>query len=286
MLAHGHYGRYALCVAQHGIIQTACHSHVAADIFVDFVAVHVVGREALLVEPELFEEAAVRELGYGLPAVDELLVLMLACKLQGVHDGVVPQRLYLDGVSGALRDGTSVDHSRHPRQGSVVGRSPYQAVVVHDHLAAAHAAAIGLQDGLHGLAVARPQLLRADMSFEILQRPVEPQRCVGRDCRRGRAGEVAVAHVANHRIEYIHAVLLVALRQRYAGQRHERVASYGAEPRVAGYDLRALARTTYDELTCRVLQAAQKVDLVGSACQRGFVHGVDRLLRGHHVGRG
>ena len=281
VLAHNAQNIHYLLLAEHRIVQTTRHDHVRAAEIVHFAVVYIVGK-IVLPEPELRQERGFRTLGHVGPAVDKLLILHFGGQRQRIAYGIVPQGLDLDIISRALRYGVSVDLGIHPRQGLAVGRSPDQAVVM-QHDTPAETAAVCLQHGLHGLAVTCPQLLGADMFLQILQRPEEPQRSIrGNPCR-SRAREIAVMHAPHHRVENIHAILLVTLLQYHARQRDEGIASHRAVPRISGNHLRTAARTAYDELTCRVVQTTQEVDLVRAARKRRLIYLGYGLARGHLV---
>ena len=120
----------------------------------------------------------------------------------------------------------------------------------------AEATTVGLEDALHLLAVTLPQGLLSDMLLEVLQRVEEPQRCIGSHAGRAVTCEVAIGHIAYQRVDGIHAVLLVVLRECDAGQCHEGIARERAEPGVSCDHLGAVIGATYHKLTCRVLEAA------------------------------
>ena len=70
------------------------------------------------------------------------------------------------------------------------------------------------------------------------------------------------------------------------GRATKLLASRDAVPRIACDDLRAAARPADHELARRVLEAAQEVDLVRAACDRGGEYLLDGLRRTHLVERG
>ena len=131
---------------------------------------------------------------------------------------------------------------------------PYQRVVVNAHVGV-RAVAVGLENRLHGAAVFLPQLSRSARERLVgLQRPEKPQRRVDRVVRVAHVREQAPLHLRDHRVEHLAARAVVALGQRDAGQRDERVAAPAPEPRVAGHDLGPVA-VADDELAGRVAQA-------------------------------
>ena len=233
----------------------------------------------------MLEERDLRAGGKLLPLLDEGHVAVLAGKRQRVAYGVVPQSVDLHLVAVARGYGAAVDLRVHPGEGLCVGPGPDEAVVVEPY-AAVDAAAVGFEQLLHHLAVALPDFRGTQLLFELLQRPEEPERGVDLGRSGVGAGEHAVAHLAHERVEHVDAVLLVVLFERDARQGEEGLAADDAVPRIAGQHLGAAARTADDELTRRVAQAADEVNLVGAAGNRGLEHLLDGLRRAHLVERG
>ena len=270
-------------LVEHLVGQPAGDDHVRADVRVGAVAAHAVGQVAFG-QAEEFVERRRGAFGQFLPRLHELRVARLAGQPESVADGVVPQGVDLHLIAVARGDGTAVDHGVHPREGNLVGRGPHQPVVV-ERDTARDAPFVRLEHLFHGLAVVFPDLLRADLRFEPLKGPEEPQRGVRGVRRRSVPGEHAVLHAAHLRVEGVDAVLLVVLPQGDARQRDEGLAARNPVPRIARDHLRPVARAADHELPRRVFEAADEVDLVRAARNGAAEDLLDGFRRAHFVER-
>ena len=280
VLAYHAVNIHALLRVEHLVIHRASDDLVGTDKAVNLALCgYVVSQITLALQPELLNERSLDLLGHILPRCHELLVLIFASQLQGVANGVIPQCIHLDLIALTTCYGFAIDYGVHPshRQRGVTCTN--QTVSINCY-PLADTATEGLQNLLHLRAIALPNLLCTYVLIQLLQGPEEPQSCIDRVVRLAQVGEQTVLDVAYLSIEYIAAALHVALRQCQTRQRDEGITTPMTEPGITCDNVGTLA-TTNDELTCRVAQAAQEVNLVGTACQLLLEQLIDLLCRAH-----
>ena len=192
-------------------------------------------------------------------------VTMFASQFQRVADGIVPQgvNLYLITVSTGYR--LAIHNGIHPGHGQIRIRRPYQHIVIYPYVFA-NASTIGFEHLLHGVSVLLPDHCRSDMFLQCLQSPEEPQRGIYGVICTTHIGEEAVMHFVDQRVDHIAAILYVPLSEGDAGQSDKGIAAPTSEPWISG-DNRCPFSVANNELSCRMAQAREKVDLVGASGQ-------------------
>ena len=271
---------HALLRVEHLVIHRASDDLVGTDEGVHLaLSGYVVSQIALTIQPELLNERSLDLLGHILPLCHELLVLIFASQLQGVANCVIPQCIDLDLIALTTCYGFAIDYGVHPSHCQRGVTCANQTVSVNCN-PLADTATEGLQNLLHLRAIALPNLLCTYVLLELLQGPEEPQSSINRVVRLAKVGEQTVLDIANLSIQHIAAALHIALRKGQTRQCDEGIATPMAEPGITCDNVGALA-TTNDELTCRVAQAAQEVNLIGTACQLLLEQLIDILRRSH-----
>ena len=272
-----------LCV-EHLIIHRASDDLVRADKLINLALYgYIVSQIGIAIQPELLDKRLLNQFGQLLPSGNELLVLIFASQLQGVANCVIPQSIHLDLIALTTRYGLAINYGIHPSHSQRGMTCTHQTVCINCN-PLADTATEGLQDLLHLLAIASPNILCADVLLQLLQGPEEPQSCINRVIRLAEVGEQTILDVANLRIQNVQTALNIALRKGQTRQCNEGVATPMTEPGITCDNVGTLTATN-DELTSRVAQAAQEIDLIGTTSQLLLKQLVDLLCRRHLLER-
>ena len=233
VLTHCTPNVHGLLLIEHYIWQTTSDHLVATNVVVLTTHIYIVGKIALLCEVEHIHERLLNLSRKRLPLLLELLVTHLICQSQSVGYSVVPQGIYLYGISCTRSNRLSVHNAVHPSQRYTITSCPNESVGVHCYATAKESTTISCQDALHCSAILLPNSLGTDMLLQLLQGPEEPEWSVCRNLSRSLTSEIAIVHIADHRVENGHTILLVALLQGQARKRDEGRTTSLAIPRVS-----------------------------------------------------